>query len=90
MTASGQAGLSRRPREGTGRQATRQAIGQNLCAELLVENPQDAIRIWINQHALTVDESGAHSFRSRRDGHISRHPAHDKLTPNDLAGRDGA
>ena len=46
----------------------------------LVEDPQDATR-WINQHTLTVDDSGAHSPRSRRDRHILRH---------DLSGRGRA
>ena len=47
----------------------------------LVENPHDAIRVWIHEDTMTVDEGGAHSAGSGRDGHVPRH---------DLAGRNRA
>ena len=47
----------------------------------LVENPHDAIRVWIHEDTMAVDEGGAHSAGSGRDGHVPRH---------DLAGRNRA
>ena len=47
--------------------------------EALVEDPQDAIGVWINEDAAAVYYGGAHSASSRRDRHILRH---------DLAGRN--
>jgi hypothetical protein len=47
----------------------------------LLVGPQDAIRVCVNEDALTIDVGGARSEILVRDGRISR---------NDLAGRDGA
>jgi hypothetical protein len=47
----------------------------------LVEDPHDAIRVWIDKDAVTVDEGGAHSTGPLRNGRIAR---------RDLAGRGGA
>ena len=47
----------------------------------LVEDPQDAVRVWIDEDAVTVDEGGALSSWLRHDGHTLRY---------DLTGHDGA
>ena len=49
-------------------------------AEPLVENPDDAIRVWIHEDAVTVDEGRTYSAWLPYHGHIFR---------RELAGRDG-
>lgn len=49
-------------------------------AEPLVENPDDTIRVWIDEDAVTVDEGRAYSARL---------PNHGRSFRDDLAGRHG-
>jgi hypothetical protein len=59
--------------------AWRRKYGQS--ESCLVEDAHDAIRVWIDEDAVTVDDSGTEPAWSRRDGNAVRH---------DLAGPDRA